>query len=616
MFSFVEIKDIVAINLKEIISEVFKINFEEKEIFNLLEYPENEQNGDLAFPTFSLSKKLKESPPNIANKIIENLIENKYIKNHHLFSKIIFNSGYINFYLNKETILKPMINYLNEEFNLNITKYFKNYKLVLDYSSPNIAKPFGIGHLISTSLGESIKRIYKELGAYTFGINYLGDWGTQFGKVILSIIKWGDLDKIDDYSINDLFDFYVKFHKEEESNPSLSEEARELFSKLEKGDEKYLNIWKKLREKSIKTFLEIYNILNISFDSIEGESKYKDNDLEKVLKILQFNNLLSESSKAKVVFLNDIYNDNNMPPAIILKSNGTSTYLVRDIAALLDRWERFHFDKILYVVGITQELHFKQVFGIIKKLNFPFKDRLKHISFGTMRFQGQKMATREGNIVFLKDVYDKIYEKALYLTTEKGFSDSPTETSKKIAVGALNFSILKNSRTKDIDFNFEKVLSFEGDSSIYLQYTVARINSLINNFFIKFNFDMQNTNDQDKKELNNFYNLLFKKLKINLSNIINNISNLIYTNTLFEKLLIESLKFEDFILSAGLNYEPYLITRYILKLCGILNNLYNKEKIITDNFDESLSKILILLYIKTIIVKAFDLLNIPEIKKI
>ncbi|MCX8058656.1 MAG: arginine--tRNA ligase [Spirochaetes bacterium] len=621
MYSLVEIKDLLSIVIKNILFEEFSLEITEEEIYNLIEYPENPQNGDISLPLFQFSKLLKKNPIDLSQVLINKLNNNNIIKTHKYFDKIFFLSGYLNFFINKIVFENLFNNFIKNGFTIKITPFFKDFKLVMDYSSPNIAKPFGIGHLISTSLGEAIKRVYQELGAKVIGINYLGDWGTQFGKLIYSIKEWTNLSDFENNKLNiyDLFNLYVKYHKEEEIHPEITEKAREIFLKLEQGDEEYLKIWEKIKNISLKEFHDIYKLLNIDFDFIEGESKYKEKDLKKILNILEINKILNLSEGAKVVYLNEVYNDKEMPPAIIVRSNGTSTYLLRDISALLDRWERFHFDRILYIVGVTQELHFKQVFGVIKKLNFPFKNRTFHVSFGTMRFLGQKMATREGNIIFLKDVFDKIYEKAYNLTIEKGISKNPEDTAKKISIGALNFSILKNSRTKDIDFNFDKVLSFEGDSSIYIQYTISRLNSILKNFFCKYQIDEfnqiklnNNNGNLFKKELLYF----IKKENIDLNETVKSVVNFIISNELFNSILKETLKFEDIILSAGKIYEPYIITRFTLKLCSLINTLYNKERIINEDKNESFIKIIIIYYINGILKKCIKLLNIPEIESL
>lgn len=605
MFSIVKIKDTLTAMLIDIINELFDEKLDFEFIYSNLEIPVKKEYGDLSYPVFSLSKKLRKNPSEIAQKICEELLKRmKSIESTnkmHYIKKIFFISGFLNFKFDTEKIIKNLlIEFINNKFEFKIEPYFNGFKMVIDYSAPNIAKPFGIGHLISTTLGESIKRMYSELGAKVIGINYIGDWGTQFGKVITAFKKWGDYKKLEKDGVYHLYELYVKFHQNEKDDPELIKEAKENFKKLEKFQGDVYKLWKKFREISLKEFEKYYKKLFVNIDLTEGESKYNNESIKKVKEIIEINGIVEESEGAKVVFLDDIYNE-KIPPCIIETKNGTTIYAIRDIAALLDRWERFKFDRILYVTGITQYLHFKQVFGVIKKLNFPFKDRLFHIPFGTMRFKGEKMSTRHGNIIFLKDVYDRVYNEALKITKEKNISKNYEETAEKLTAGALTFSILKNSRIKDIDFDFDNVLSFEGDTSVYLQYTITRINSIIekNKNDIKEYLNQEYINIEGK-DVDNLFKTDFFNLFINR----------------YSDLYLEIFNFEQVLLEASRVYEPYIISRYAIKIAQLFNSFYATEKVLVDDIIERNLKIIFILMIKDILKKSLNILNVPIPEKL
>lgn len=595
MFSIVKIKDEISTTLLKTIKNLYNIDLSFDLIYSSLEIPSKKEYGNLSFPVFFLAKKLKKSPVNIVKEIHEEFTKNIFSQNgkdeNSYLKEVSYISGFLNFKFDNEKILINLLEeYINNDNNFKISQFYKGFKMVMDYSAPNIAKPFGIGHLISTTIGESIKRMYRIFGSEVIGINYIGDWGTQFGKVITAFQLWGDNAKLQNEGVYHLYKLYVKFHEEEEKDPSLLKKAKENFKKLESFDPEIYNLWEKFKNISLKEFNKYYEKLNIQIDLTEGESKYNNESIQRVKEIIKVNGILEESEGAKVVFLNDIYNE-DIPPCIIETRDGTTIYAVRDIAALLDRWERFKFDRIIYVTGVTQSLHFKQVFGVIKKLNFPFKDRLFHIPFGTMRFRGEKMSTRKGKIVFLKDVYERVYNEALRITKEKNISENPEKTADALTAGALTFSILKNSRIKDIDFDFNNVLSFEGDTSAYLQYTVTRINSII----------------EKVKDIKIDLNRLKKLFKIDFFQVF---------KEKYENLYLEIFNFEQILLEASKIYEPYILSRYALKLAQMFNFFYTQEKVLVDNEEEKLLKIIIIMAIKNILEKTLHILNIPIPEKL
>lgn len=619
-------------NLKNQISEIlinyfnesYSVKFSIEEILSLISETKDYKNGDFCIPLFIIAKNLNKNPFKLSNQIADYLIEiskkkedNKYEIIYNLIDKIEPVGPYINFWINKRFIFSNLI--LNSEINPFHFQTLKNHTVVLDYSSCNIAKPYGIGHIMSTAIGESIKRCYEYLGSNVIGINYIGDWGTQFGKVLLAYQLWGDEKLLEKEGVYYLYELYVKFHQEEEKNPGLSEDAKEVFQKLEENDPYYFKLWEKFKKISLDNFNEYYKLFGNTFTFTEGESKYGKKNVEEVIRILELNQILVESEGAQVVYLDDIYPDEDIPPCIIKKSDGTTTYALRDISAVLDRWQRFHFDEALYVINVGQSLHIKQIKGVLKKLKFPFANSIYHVAFGTMSFSGQKMQTRKGTILFLKDIYNEVYSRAIEITKEKKIAQDIEDTSKKLAVGAIVFSILKNQRIKDIDFDFSKVLNFEGDTAAYLQYTAVRIKSILK----KANVDMNKLYSEAKKASNkDFYDLCFKysknkeennekfkdfiktDLKVNKKDSKDDIIEII------DKTLFEIYRFDEIIENVIKEKEPYLLSRYLLKLSMLFNQFYSTVKVIDGNDDDILLKLVFIDRIKNTIVKGLELLGI------
>ncbi len=589
MFSTSTIKQTLSNEIAKLLSTKYEVNQDPRNILRSFQYSNKNGQGDISLPCFQFAKVLRKNPKMIADDFVEELQ-----KSNLNFIKEIKNiNGFLNIFLDKDYMLQKIIKeYSKNKKEIVLSTPLKDKKTVIEYSSPNIAKPFGIGHLISTAIGESLKRIYTELGSNVTALNYLGDWGTQFGKVLTAYYKWGDKD-ITEYSTKELVELYVKFHDEEEKEPKLTDEARENFRKLENTEGKLFNDWKALRETTINELKETYKLLNVEFTEFHGESMYQYNQISKVIKLLEDKEILELSEGAKVVFLDDVYPDKEIPPILIIKSNGTTNYSTRDISALFDRYEKYDFDKILYIVGDTQNLHFQQVFGTIKKLNAEFKDNMEHVPFGLMTINGAKMATRKGTVLYLDEIYNKIYEKALEVTKEKGIAKNAEEVAKKLSVGALNFTILKNNRVKDIDFNFDTVLSFEGETSVYLQYTISRINSVLTKLHNNYGEDINSINIEDKNI--NFLNIIFS----NNYDIISHI-----------------LKFDEIVLKSAHDNEPSQITRYLLDLASLFNSLYAKEKFLVDDKTERQSKIIMISLIKKVFEKGMYLLNIPVTKNL
>ena len=549
---------------EQIVEKISKVLNVEKELVKI-EYPKDRTMGDFAIPCFSFSKELHKSPVEIANYLKDNLDYECNVIN-----------GYLNIFMNKKEISISIITkILDEDEKYGDNTFGKGKKVVIEYSSPNIAKPFGMGHLRSTVIGQALYNISKKCGYDVTSINYLGDYGTQFGKLIYAYKMWGNEENTKTSIINELKRVYVKFHEEAEKDPSLDDEGRKWFKKLEDNDEEALKYWKWFKDESIKEFNETYKLLKVDkFDSYEGESFYKDK-MNVVIDELEKKNLLQISEGATIVDLGDI------TPALIKRSDGASLYITRDIAALLDRKKRYNFDEILYVVGNEQSLHFEQVKRIIDKMGYDWSDKVLHIGFGMLLQDGKKMSTRHGKSVVLKDVLDEAILLAKKYITEKNPSlENIDDVSEKIGVGAVIFNDLKNYRINDIEFNLEDNLRFEGNTGPYLQYTYARINSLLNN---KQNIDVSYDNiDIDENKWNLVWNLS---------------------------------KFEETIISAKENNDPSLIAKYLLDLAADFNKFYAHEKIVDDNKNYMEFKLNLSKAVSIVIKNGLGLLNINVIKQ-
>lgn len=441
-----------------------QLNFQE--IDELLEKPKYDHLGDVAFPCFSLAKKLRKSPQIIAAEVAGKLQKK-------LYKDVQPVGGYINIYYKQENEINRILNrILNEQKNYG-SKPAVNANVVIDFSSPNIAKPFSMGHLRSTVIGNALANLAEKNGFQAVRINHLGDWGTQFGKLIVAYKLWGDREAIASSPIEELLKIYVKFHEEAEKQPELNDLARKAFKGLEETDEEAMELWKWFREVSLAEFTKVYEQLGISFDSYQGEAFYNDK-MEPVIQELKEKGLLVESDGAYVVEVED------MPPCLITKKDGATLYATRDLAAAMYRWQEYEPAKFLYVVGNEQSLHFNQLFAVIEKMGYEWSERLMHVPFGMVLKDGKKMSTRKGKVVLLTDVLSETIEMAKKNIELK----NPTlEEKEKIAeyvgVGAVIFNDLKNHRMNDIEFSIEQMLNFEGETGPYIQYTFARISSLL-----------------------------------------------------------------------------------------------------------------------------------------
>lgn len=505
---------------------------EENWIAGLLEVPPETRLGDYAFPCFQLAKTMRKAPPVIAAELKDKIDCGNIIE------KIEAVGGYINFFLNKSAYMEEIL----KDIEASNGKYGssdigKGKTVLVEFSSPNIAKPFHVGHLCSTVIGSSVEKIYKYLGYNTVKLNHLGDWGTQFGKLISAYKRWGDDEALNREPIKELLRIYVKFHDEAEKEPALEDEAREFFKKLEDNEPDTVSLWKRFMDLSLMEFKKIYDTLNIEFDSYAGESFYSDK-MDEVVKILDEKGLLQESQNARVVNLDEL----NIPPCIIVKSDGASIYATRDLAAAIYRKRTYDFDKCIYVVGTPQALHFKQVFNVLKLAGFDWYKDCVHIGFGLVKFADKKLSTRSGDVIFLEDVLKESVNKTMSIIEENNPTlENKDEVAEKVGIGAVVYSFLKNGRERDMVFSWDEMLDFDGESGPYVQYTYARGKSILRRAGgIAGNVDYKSLKDDEE----------FQLVK-----------------------LLEN--FKDVVADAADKYEPCIVTRHITAIARAYNKFYN-----------------------------------------
>lgn len=450
------------------LKDVDNLTISPEQVQQMVEIPKNSQLGDFAFPTFRLAKQLHQAPVEIAQNLAKDVDSSQ-------FTQVCAQGPYVNFFLQRKDIASTTIKEVMEQKNnFGSSSIGENAYIPIDMSSPNIAKPMSMGHLRSTVIGNSIALILNKLNYHPVKINHLGDWGTQFGKLMIAYKKWGSEADVKKDPITNLQKYYVKFHKLDKEHPELDEEAREWFKKLENGDEEATQLWQWFRSESLKSFMKIYDELGITFDSYNGEAFYNDK-MDEILDLLEHKGLLQESKGAEIVDLGP-----DMPPALIKKSDGATLYITRDLAAALYRKRTYHFKKSLYVVGSEQSNHFEQLKAVLAKMGFTWAKDIEHIKFGLITTNGKKLSTREGRVILLENVLHDSVQLAQEQIEEK----NPTLTNKEqvahaVGVGAVIFHDLKNNRTDSFDFNLEDVVRFEGETGPYVQYTHARAMSIL-----------------------------------------------------------------------------------------------------------------------------------------
>lgn len=535
------------INYKNEISKIISESINGVEILpEYIEIPKYANNGDFAFPCFRLAKELKKSPIAIAEEIKQNIkLDNNLIE------KMDVVGGYLNFYTNKENFAKEVLEEVNaKQENYGSSQIGENKNIVIDYSSPNIAKPFHIGHLRSTVIGGALYNIYKFLGYNTIGINHLGDWGTQFGKLIEGYTRWGSEYNIEENPIDELTKIYVRINALCKEDESVLEECRNNFKKLEDGDKYCTEIWNKFRKLSLEEFQRVYDLLGSKFDSWNGEAFYSDK-MNEVVDILEKSGKLEESEGARIINLEYAKIDT---PCIIGKTNGSTTYATRDLAAIMYRARTYNFDKALYVTSYEQVLHFKQVFEVAKLLGLDEKytKGLEHVPFGMVQLKTGKMSTREGNIIKLEDLLNESITRAQKIIEEKNSElEDKEDVAKKVGIGAIIFNDLANSRIKDEIFDWDAILNFQGETGPYIQYMYVRTKSVLEKagYIPEYNEPLvKNLLDKDSM----------------------NVINLIY-------------QFEDTLIQVTEKNEPSILSRYLINLAKEYSSFYNNNKIITED---------------------------------
>jgi arginyl-tRNA synthetase len=562
-------------NLKQIIKSGLEDFYKEKYNITLnltIEEPKKASMGDISVPMFLVVKELHKPLPDVVNEAVE------VIKG---LSTMIYEVNptgpFINILVDKGNVAESIIKNVAEKNNNYGNSNLGNGKtIVLDYSSPNIAKSFSIGHLRSTMIGNSLKLIFNKAGYKTVGIDYLGDWGTQFGKMIVAYEMWGDDEAIRRDPINEMSKLYVRFNEEANDGNDLDSRAREAFRKIELGEPKYVELWKWIREESLKESQQIYDILGVTFDSYNGEAYYNDK-MEPVVDELKAKGLLKEDQGAQIVELGD-----DLPPALIKRSDGGSLYITRDLAAVFDRMNTYHFDKCLYVVGNEQKLHFTQLKAVLTKMGYDYGSRIEHINFGLYLTGGTKMSTRKGNVVKLYDVLmDAIAQAKKQIEEKNPNLENKDEIARKVGIGAIVFNDLKNHRTNDIEFNLESMLKFEGQTGPYLQYTGVRIKSIV---------------DGQEIDLNNL-----DKNRLSLPHY-------------FELVKIIS-GFKSAIERATVEFAPSVVAKFLLNLAQSFNAFYAKEKINAEDSKIRNTNMALAQAVRVVINEGLRLLGIDYVNK-
>ena len=564
-------------NFKKIIAKQISktIEINEKELESYIETPKDSKNGDYAFPCFRLAKELRKAPPAIANEIKEKIETVEEIE------KIEVAGGYLNFFINKETLAKEVLEEISKTEQYGKSEIGREKNIVIDYSAPNIAKPFHIGHLRSTVIGGALYNIYKYLGYNVTGVNHLGDYGTQFGKLIEGYKMWGEEYDIEKYPINELTKIYIRINEACKNDEQILENCRNNFKKLEDGDSYCVEIWKKFRELSLQEFQKVYDLLGSKFDSWNGESFYSDK-MPEVIEILEKTGKLIESQGAKIIDLED---KGINTPCIIEKSNGSTTYATRDLAAILYRARTYDFDKALYVTSYEQVLHFKQVFEVAKLLGLDEKytKGLEHVSFGMVLLPEGKMSTREGNIIKLEDLLNEAISRAQEIIEQKNPElENKEEVAKKVGIGAVIFNDMSASRIKDEVFDWNTILNFQGETGPYVQYTYVRTKSVLE----KAGY-LPKIEEVKVENLADEYSLAILKLIYN---------------------------FEDVLIQVTDKNEPSILARYLIDLAKAYSSFYNENKIIVEDKDVQNARVYLTYAVSEVLKQGANLLGIqmPE----
>lgn len=528
------------------------INLDANQIESYIEVPKDGANGDYAFPCFKLAKELRKAPPVIANEIKEKIkIDSNVVE------KIEVVGGYLNFYINKELLVKETIQEIQNAENYGASNIGEGKNIIVEYSSPNIAKQFHIGHLRTTVIGAALYNIYKYLGYNAIGMNHLGDYGTQFGKLIEGYKRWGAEYNLEENPIEELTKIYIRINDASKEDETILEACRENFRLLEAGDKFCVELWGKFRDLSLKEFQKIYDLLGVKFDAIIGESFYTDK-MENVEKLIEEAGALTDSEGAKIVDLED----KGLGVCIIKKANGSSIYATRDLAAIKYRAQTYDFDKCLYVVAYEQALHFKQIFEVAKHLQIPEKcvNGLEHVQYGMTRLSTGKMSTREGNVIKVEDLLKEAIQRVEKVIEEKNPNlDNRVEEATKIGIGAVIFNNLASTIIKDQVFDWDNVLNFQGETGPYIQYTYVRTQSVLEK--------VENVKNADEIDIS----LLTDELSISVLKLIYN--------------------FNDILVQVTEKNDPSILSRYLIDLAKSFSVFYNENKIICEDENTQAARI-------------------------
>lgn len=541
------------------------------DIVNFMEIPAKPEMGDYAFPCFRLAKTMRKAPNMIAADICSKIEENK------IFSKIEPVAAYINFFTDKSVYAAEVMESIaNMGENYGTSEEGKGKTIVIDYSSPNIAKPFHVGHLRSTVIGSALYKIFEKMGYECVGVNHLGDWGTQFGKLIEAYKLWGSKEEVEEKGISELTRIYVKFHEEAEKDPSLDDRARAWFVKMQDGDEEAITLWKWFYDISIKEFERVYEKLGVKFDHYTGESFYNDK-MAAIVDELKEKKLLTESNGAMIVDLEDA----KMPPCLIIRTDGGTLYATRDITAAIYRKNTYDFDKCIYVTAIDQNLHFAQWFKVIEKMGYDWSKDLVHVPFGLVSLEDGKLSTRKGKVVLMEDLLDEAVKKTMGIINDKN-PDLPDkeEVAKEVGIGAVIFDDLYNGRIKDIVFSWDRMLNFDGETGPYVQYTHARACSVLKKAeYVKGTAPID-------------YSVLTDDASVDVCKMLANYS----------------AKIKE----AASRYEPSVIARYLVDLSQAFNKFYHDNVILTDDENVRNARLAVVDAVRLVIKSGLEILGIKS----
>ncbi|NCC16155.1 MAG: arginine--tRNA ligase [Clostridia bacterium] len=547
-------------------------NLSLEEAMSTVEIPANKAMGDFAFPCFRLAKVFRKAPPMIAQEIVEKLDKPDFIEN----TQVV--GAYVNFFIQKGLYAQEILaKVLAEKENYGKSNIGNGKTIVIDYSSPNIAKPFHVGHLRSTVIGNAIYKIYEELGYHCVGVNHLGDWGTQFGKLIVAYRNWGSKEAVEADGIQELMRIYVKFHDEAEKNPALDDEARLWFVKMQEGDDEALTLWKWFYDISIKEFERVYEMLGVTFDAYTGESFYNDK-MAPVVEELKEKNILKESEGAMIVDLEH----KNMPPCLIIRKDGGTLYATRDITAALYRKKTYDFDKCIILTALDQNLHFAQWFEVIHMMGYDWYENLIHVPFGLVSLDSGKLSTRHGNVILMEDLLNQAIGETKKIIEEKNPSLANKEqVAKQVGIGAVIFNDLYNGRIKDVVFSWERMLNFDGETGPYVQYTHARACSIL-----KRAGEISFENIQ--------YDLLSDDASLDICK------------------LLEA--YPEKIKDAASKLEPSVVTRHLVAIAQAFNKFYHDNPILSSEDDVRQARLAMVVAVEAVMKEGLRLLGIdaPE----